>query len=297
MSTKNPILSALPNKKTGTQTGDTPIPPQWPSFTGSAQFISVSPSGRVTVFVDPSLGERGLANAQYLVNDCDRVVAAMEEIFGASGAPVSVIIFAMSGQTDGTGGASHMACDFVNGSAIEVCASFSNPARMSALFAAILSECSMGGNLCGVSMGEALSRWCASVISNNALTDFATAPSWAQNGMPDFVNNTDPTDHNPDSIGCGTAFLSWLMSQGYSLSRIAQTMVTLSDSGTLAQLYERLTFDKESNAFPKFIAAVKVLNGVSDDDPFRAGPRIGQLVPSGMQPVDSSPKARKPSER
>jgi hypothetical protein len=150
-----------------------------------------------------------MTNAQDCVNDADRVVAATEEIFGATSGPVSVIIFAISGQTDGTGGASHNACNFVNGAAIEVCASFGNPARVSALFAAILSECSMGGHLCGVSTGEALSRWCASAISNNALPDFATAPSWALNGMPDFVNTIDPTDQNPDSTGCGTAFLSW----------------------------------------------------------------------------------------
>jgi hypothetical protein len=48
----------------------------------------------------------------------------------------------------------------------------------------------MGGNLCGQNTGEALSRWCAAVIGNSALADFATTPTWAQSGMPDFVNNT-----------------------------------------------------------------------------------------------------------
>ena len=37
---------------------------------------------------------------------------------------------------------------------------------------AITLSCSMGGNLCGVSTGEALSRWCAVVVGNNALADF-----------------------------------------------------------------------------------------------------------------------------
>ena len=79
-------------------------------------------------------------------------------------------------------------------------------AMVSALFEAELSECSMGGNLCGVSTGEALSRWCAAVISNNALSDFATAPQWAQDGEPDYVNQTDPTDQSADSTGCGISF-------------------------------------------------------------------------------------------
>ena len=122
-----------------------------------------------------------------------------------------------------------MGCDYTTGAAIEVCASFDNSARVSALFEAELSECSMGGNLCGVSTGEALSRWCATVIGNNALSDFATAPTWFQDGMPDYVDQTDPTDQNADSTGCGMAFLSWLMSQGFALNAIAPALVALGD--------------------------------------------------------------------
>ena len=69
-----------------------------------------------------------------------------------------------------------------------------------------------------------------------ALSDlpFEGAKDWAQNGMPDFVNQTDPTDQNPDSTGCGMAFLSWLLSQGYDLGKIAQNLVSLGESGPLA---------------------------------------------------------------
>jgi hypothetical protein len=138
----------------------------------------------VTVYVDSSLGAPALQNAQHLINDADRVVAANDAIFGTTGGPVSVIIFALGGATDGTGGADHMACDYTNGAAIEVCAAFGQPMRVSALFEAELSECSMGGNLCGQSTGEALSRWCAAAVSQNALADFATAPTWvAHDGL------------------------------------------------------------------------------------------------------------------
>jgi hypothetical protein len=123
--------------------------------------------------------------------------------------------------TDGTGGAVHAGCNSTTGAAIEVCASFDNSARVSALFEAALSECSMGGNLCGVSTGEALSRWCAAVISKNALADTATAPQWAQDGNARLCQSTDPTDQNADSTGCGMAFLSWLMSRGYGLDQLA----------------------------------------------------------------------------
>src|ERR1022692_4986286 len=206
--------------------------PQWPSYTGTSHYVGTSSSTQVAVYVDPSLGDPALQNARDLVSDADRVVKANTTIFGTPSEAVDVIIFAVGGMTDGTGGADHNACDFASGGAIEGCASFGNSARVSALFEAELSECSMGGDLCGVSTGEALSRWCAAEVGNNALSDFATAPTWAQDGMPDWVDKVDPTDQDSDSIGCGMAFLSWLMSQGYALNQIAPAMVALGDAGT-----------------------------------------------------------------
>jgi hypothetical protein len=243
--------------------------PQWPSYTGTSQLVGTSPSGNVTVYVDPSLGAPGLKNGQDLLNDADRVVNANNAIFGTTGGAVSVIVFALGGATDGTGGADHMGCDYTTGNAIEVDASFGDSQRVSALFEAELSECSMGGNLCGLSTGEALSRWCAASTSSNALSDFATAPQWFQDGMPDFVDQTDSTDQNADSTGCGMAFISWLISTGYALTQIAPAMVALGNNGTLAQLYQNLTSDSESNAWPNFQSAVEALpNGVTSDDPF-----------------------------
>ena len=243
--------------------------PQWPSYTGTSQLVGTSPSGAVTVYVDPSLGAPALSNAQDLVNDADRVVSANNAIFGTTGGQVSVIVFALNGSTDGTGGADHDGCDYTTGNAIEVDVSFGNSVRVSALFEAELSECSMGGNLCGVSTGEALSRWCASSTSNNALSDFATAPTWFQDGMQNFVDQTDPTDQNADSTGCGMAFISWLISKGFALNQIAPALVALTSNGTLAQLYANLTGDSASNAWPNFQAAVNALpNGVQSDDPF-----------------------------
>ncbi|UWZ86443.1 hypothetical protein [Occallatibacter riparius] len=81
--------------------------PQWPSFTGTSQLVGTSPSGRVTVYVDPPLGAPALQNAQDLLNDADRVANANDAIFGTTGGAVSVIVFALGGATDGTGGADH----------------------------------------------------------------------------------------------------------------------------------------------------------------------------------------------
>jgi len=285
----NHRLKAPHKKQPLNSNRDAPAAPAWPSFQGTSQFVGTSPSGRVTVFVDPNLGAQGLQNAQDLLNDADRVATTNDGIFGTTGGPVSVVVYALGGATDGTGGADHMGCNYVNGAAIEVDASFGNSARVSALFEAELSECSMNGNLCGESTGEALSRWCAAFTSNHALSDFATAPQWVQDGMPDYVDQTENTDQDADSIACGMAFLSWLMSQGHSLSQIAPAMVNLGDGGTSAELYATLTSDDQANAWPNFQNAINNLpNGVTNDDPFNGlnqpaqvshlSPRSAELV-------------------
>lgn len=294
MSPNHPIKATRKKKKPANPTG--PAAPQWPSYKGTSQFVGTSPSGRVTIYVDSSLGQSGMKNAQDLLNDADRVVSANDTIFGTTGGPVSVIVFALGGATDGTGGADHMGCDYTTGAAIEVDASFGNSARVSALFEAELSECSMNGNLCGLSTGEALSRWCATAVSNNALSDFATAPQWVQDGMPDFVNKTDSTDQNADSTGCGMAFLSWLMSQGHTLDKIAPAMVALGDSGTLAELYANLTSDAASNAWPKFQSAIRALpNGVTSDDPFGGAKPVQISSVTSAKPPAAAAKAAKPT--
>jgi hypothetical protein len=234
--------------------------------------VGTSETG-VSVYVDPSLGDPALQNARALLADADRIVRANNALFAITGGPVDVIVFALGGKTDGTGGADHGGCDFTTGNAIEVDASYGNPARVSALFEAELSECAMNGRLCGQSTGKALSRWCAAVVGNNALADFATAPDWAADGMPNWVDRTALTDQDPISTGCGMAFLSWLQSQRHALGEIAQRMVVLGDAGTLATLYASLTGRPAGAAWAAFTGAVAALPaGVTTDDPFGALP-------------------------
>jgi hypothetical protein len=127
-----------------------------------------------------------------------------------------------------------------------------------------------------------LSRWCAAAVSGDALSDFATAPAWAQAGMPDWVNRTEQTDQDAVSTGCGMAFISWLLSQGQTLSQIAQAMVALGDPGTLATLYARLTGDAATNAWTKFQAAVGALpSGITTDDPFNG---MSSAMPAPTSP-------------
>lgn len=245
--------------------------PAWPTYTGHSQLVGSS--GGVTVYIDPSLGAPARQNGNDLLTAAGQVVQQNNAIFGISGGPVNVILFALNGLTDGTGGADHDGCDFRTGSNIEVDVAFGSPGRVAALFEAELSECAMNGTLCGLSTGEALSRWCAAVVGSNALADFATAPIWYSDGMPDWVNQTEQTDQDADSTGCGMAFISWLLSQGQSFGGIAQAMVALGSSGTLAGLYAQLTGNDANTAWTAFSDAVRaVAGGVTSDDPFNGFP-------------------------
>jgi hypothetical protein len=127
----------------------------------------------------------------------------------------------------------------------------------------------MQGQLCGLSTGEALSRWCAAVVSSDALADFATAPTWQQEGMTNWVDAPpDQTDQDADSIGCGMAFISYLLHRGATLPQIAQAMVRLGNDGTFADLYAALRMGPASLAWPTFIRAVLALDTITSDDPF-----------------------------
>jgi hypothetical protein len=93
----HPIKPTRTPKKPVATGAEAASPPTWPSYTGTSQLVGTSPSGRVTVYVDPSLGAPALTNAQDLLQDADRVVSANDSIFGTTGGPVNVIVFASEG--------------------------------------------------------------------------------------------------------------------------------------------------------------------------------------------------------
>lgn len=252
-----------------------PLPPRpssnitWPSFVGTDALVGTSKSGMVTVFVDPSLGAEALQNANDLLADADRVFSENNTIFAVKkSVPVNVLLFAIDGATDGSGGADHLGCTFQDGGDIEVCVSYGQSMRCSGLLEAELSECAMQGQLCGLSTGEALSRWCAAVVSSDALSDFATAPSWQQDEMTNWVDQVNPTDQDTDSIGCGMAFISYLLHRGATLPQIAQAMVRLGDAGTLADLYAAIKMGAATDAWTTFKNAISALGMLTSDDPF-----------------------------
>jgi hypothetical protein len=288
---RHPIF-AIDKKPNPTRLFRAKGPINWPSFNGIATLLGASPSGKTKVYYDATLGAQALANAQALLADADRVTSLNNSFFGVSGGAVSVVLFALSGQTDGSGGADHLGCDFTSGSMIEVCVAYNNNPLVSGLFEAELSENMMNGQLCGLSTGEALSRWCAASVAPQGTFDaFASVPQWQADNYPNFVDTTDPSDQNIDSIGCGMAFISWLIGKGFQLSSIAPAMVALGDTGTLAQLYNKLTGDAQTNAWTKFLADVKALNTTfSNDHPFLLAGlsvKVGGSVSYTAEPIDA----------
>jgi hypothetical protein len=251
----------------------------WPSFQGEATLVGKSPSGNVSVYVDASESKEALANASALLGASDRISEANARIFGVKPLPVNVILFALGGATDGTGGADHMGCDFINGGNLEVDLSIGSLPRVAALFEAELSECCMNGNLCGSSTGEALSRWCAAAISGNALKDFASAPIWQSYGMVNWVDYVEDTDQNYDSIGCGMTALS-LVLLSYGLDQVAQAMVSIGDQGTLSDLWHYLTESATSNLWQILQNRIQSLPGgkINDDDPFGAMAKLNSWL-------------------
>ncbi len=64
----------------------------------------------VTVYYDPATGADGLAAAQYTLAHIDALMAYNDAVFGVRGLGGGVIVAAVNGATDGTGGAYHYGC-------------------------------------------------------------------------------------------------------------------------------------------------------------------------------------------
>ncbi len=226
--------------------------------------------GNVAVYYDPALGAPGLSLTKQLLNAVTGPYNAMETFFGIEGGPVNLVIAPLSGNNDGYGGAYHYGCDFVSGGTMYCDATFANttvsPLSLEvALYVAELSESFMGpqakGWGCGLSNGEGLSRFCAEQETSMAtLAAYATGPTWAQAGFPDWVTNTAPTDRDAVSTGCAIIYINWMRSLGYTIPQIVQ-----GGGATLAANYRTLT--GKATAYQDLLAAVRGLP-ITSDNPF-----------------------------
>ena len=263
-------------------------------FDYPTQLVGTTPDGNVTVYYDPSLGQPGADLAQQILARAAQTYADCQAFFNVPGQPVNVIIAALNGVTDGSGGAFHHGCNFNPGGDLYEDAALGDPDRTNGLVVAELTESFMGaqnkGWDCGGSNGEALSRFLAELLSggpDGSLSDFATGPAWDQAGRPNYIDATEPTDQDPVSTGCGIVYLYWMLSKGYTAAQITQAGCP---DGSLASNYQALT--GAATAWADFSAAVNALPGrITSDNPW--GPvQPSPAVASSDGKISIDPDAR-----
>ncbi len=185
-----------------------------------------------------SLGQKGASLAQAILQNCERDYGTLKQAFG--GLDPQRLPFVVQVTSDSTG-ASHSSClgtDIMVGGK-----SGGNVDFIRSLLVAEADEVFMAnygrGWDCGASAGEGLSRVLANDIYKGVEpADFISSNVWLNlNPRPNFVDHTDSTDTNYNSIGCAVLFLNWLRFQlNHSWAQIIS-----SGGATLAQTYKGLT--------------------------------------------------------
>lgn len=226
----------------------------------------------VMVYFDPSLAN-GASLAAAILAAIDDLMAYCDWAFGVQGQGGNIIIAALGGATDGSGGAYHYDCSFSSGGDWYIDAA-TDPQECVGLAMAEISESYMGlqskGWNCGGSGGEALSRFLAEIASGGpggALAPYSSAASWDGS---DWISKDQGTDGDYPSIGCGVLYLWWMVSQGYTVDQITQAG---EPDGTLSTNYQNLTGKSATQAFCDFKAAAAGLGSPSsfqNDNPWNA---------------------------
>jgi hypothetical protein len=219
------------------------------SLGGKAGFdYPVVQEGTTTNFVvyyDPALGQDGKSCADGMLATCENDYAQTSAWFGGIPSPtlpVNVILGPLDPSGQGGGGAYHYGC-----SAVDLYCDVKNVPSLDIDYSRMLMvaelvevfEAAQGvGWDCGASNGEGLSRVLATALYPAELDGYTTAAAWLDTpDRPDWVNNTDATDQNSISTGCGVLFLNYLNTQlGYSWEQIVQA-----GGPTLAKTYTNLT--------------------------------------------------------
>ena len=220
-------------------------------FRDYPQAVLQGSTEHINVYYNPPLGAAGRQIANGVLSVCERDYQRTSQIFGAitpTGLPVNIILAHLP-----QGGAYHygcaattLYCDVRTAPPVTpVFSSFLALAELVEVFEAVQGR---GWN-CGASNGEGLSRVLATERYPRQIVGFATAAAWLNQGRPNFVNRTDPTDGNPLSTGCSVLFLNYLHYQlGYRWRDIVAAA-----GPNLSVTYLRLTGDA-SNPFPAFAA-------------------------------------------
>jgi hypothetical protein len=253
------------------------------TFAGSTQHFCV--------YYDATmLGNNGLTIANAVLASCEGDYDTISGFFGGlnptptstqmpenpSGTLFNIIIAALDPSGQGQGGAYHYGCGAgdlyidakTNPSVDTYYSSFLVVAEEVEVFSA--NQAGAPWN-CGYSNGEGLSRVLATELYPWELNGYTSAAAWLDNGRPDFVNNTDPTDTNYISIGCSVLFLNYLRYQ----EDFTWAEIIAAGGATLEATYQSLTGQSDgwtpfSNLLAQYFP-VGQPSGLTTDNPFPLG--------------------------
>ena len=198
-----------------------------------------------------SLGQTGAELAAAILENCERDYNLLSPTFG--GLTPESLPFVVEITSDNTG-ASHSSCmgtDISVGGKSGGNADFIRSLLVAEEDEVFMANFGHGWN-CGASNGEGLSRVLADDIYKNVEpADFISSSVWLNlDPRPDYVDHTEPTDTDYNSIGCSVLFLNWLRFQlNYSWQQIVAA-----GTATLAGTYKNLT--GKNTAWADFEAVV-----------------------------------------
>ncbi len=222
------------------------------------------------VSYDDSLSN-GAALAQSVLGRCEQDLSALSTLYGGIMPPASSLPFQVS-LVPGGGGASHPGCA---ATAITCYISAGTilqnlPGLVDAEVVEVFEAIQAKGVNCGFSNGEAISRVLPTVLNPAWRPWFSTGNAWLNStnpSRPDWVTNTEPTDQNVVSTGCGSLFLNYL---AYQLNFSWPDIIS-AGAPTLGQTAANLGLQ---NAFSDFAALLArhyppgTAVNLPDDDPF-----------------------------
>jgi hypothetical protein len=228
------------------------------------------------VYYDPALGADGQSCADGVLATGETDYGQISAWFGGIDSlalPVNVIVAALDPSGQGGGGAYHygctgvdLYCDLKSVPGLDI--SYTRMLLVAELVEVFEGTQNVGWD-CGASNGEGLSRVLSTALYPAELNGYTTAAAWLDTpDRPDWVNNNNPTDQDPVSIGCTVLFLNYLNTQlGFGWDQIVQA-----GAPTLAQTYTNLTGQPDGwtpfrqqldNNFP-----LGVPSGVTTDNPY-----------------------------
>ena len=226
------------------------------------------------VYYETDLGEIGSMVAQAVSSKFENDFAKLTSFFGGVKPPkrFNIIVAAVFGVRDGSGGAYHSACD-----AEDIYADVMNEPNLNTdrtnflvlsqavdVFAAARDK----RWDCGNSYGSALKRALAAELYPKEIEVFATGPAWLGAGAPDYVTINEPTDQNPVSTGCAVLFLNYMHTQ---LKKPWETIIQAGGT-TPGQTYTNLGLGKnDKDGYSKLVNLINTRlpkGGLKTDNPF-----------------------------